>query len=55
MKEGSKIKQTELSFGEAKHMMEKRQSLQQIFLGKQDICMQKTEIRSMYKYQLKVN
>jgi hypothetical protein len=38
-------------------MMEKRQPLQQMLLGKLDICMQKTETRSMsftlYKYQLK--
>jgi hypothetical protein len=39
--------------------MEKRQPLQQTFLGKLHICLQKSEIRSMsftlYKYQLKVN
>jgi hypothetical protein len=37
--------------------MEKRQLLSQMFLGKQDICMQKTESISisftLYKYQLK--
>jgi hypothetical protein len=42
-----------------KLMMEKRQSLQQMLLGKLDICLQKTETRSMpvtlYKYQLKVD
>jgi hypothetical protein len=42
-----------------KHMMEKRQLLQQMFLGKLGICMQKTESRSksftLYKYQLKVD
>jgi hypothetical protein len=42
-----------------KHTMEKRQPLQQMLLGKLDICMQKTETRSMsftlYKYQLKVD
>jgi hypothetical protein len=32
----------------AKNMMEKRQSLQQILLGKVVICLQKTEIRSMF-------
>jgi hypothetical protein len=41
-----------------KHTMEKRQPLQQM-LGKLDICVQKTETRSMsftlYKYQLKVD
>jgi hypothetical protein len=40
-------------------MMEKRQSFQQMLLGKLDICMQKTETISMshilYKYQLKVD
>jgi hypothetical protein len=39
-------------------MMEKRQSLQQMLLGKLDICMQKTQTWSIsfthYKYQLKV-
>jgi hypothetical protein len=30
-----------------KHMMEKRQPLQQMLLGKLDICLQKTEARSM--------
>jgi hypothetical protein len=39
-------------------MMEKRQSLQQIFLGKLDICLLKAETRSifvtLYKYQLKI-
>jgi hypothetical protein len=38
--------------------MEKRQALQQMLLGKLDICLQKTETRSMpvtlYKYHLKV-
>jgi hypothetical protein len=38
--------------------MEKRQPLQQMLLGKLDICLQKTETRSMfvnlYKYQLEV-
>jgi hypothetical protein len=42
-----------------KQMMEKRQPLQQMLLGKLDICLQKTETRSMsftlYKYQLKVD
>jgi hypothetical protein len=42
-----------------KHMMEKRQPLQQMLLGKLDICLQKTKTRSMffilYKYQLKVD
>jgi hypothetical protein len=37
----------------------KRQPIQQILLGKLNICMQKTETRSMsfteYKYQLKVD
>jgi hypothetical protein len=37
--------------------MEKRQSLQQILLGKMDICLEKTETRStfvtLYKDQLK--
>jgi hypothetical protein len=41
---------------EQKHTMEKRQSLQQMFLGKL-VCLQKTETRSMfvtlYKCQLK--
>jgi hypothetical protein len=40
-------------------MMEKRQPLQQMLLGKLDICLQKTETGSMfvtlYKYQFKVN
>jgi hypothetical protein len=31
-----------------KHMMEKRQPLQQKFLGKLDICLQKTETISMF-------
>jgi hypothetical protein len=39
--------------------MEKRQSLHQMLLGKLDICLQKTETRSMCntlgKYQLKVD
>jgi hypothetical protein len=39
--------------------MEKRQPLQQMLLGKLDICLQKTETRpmfvSLYKYQLKVD
>jgi hypothetical protein len=39
-------------------MMEKRQTLQQILLGKLDSSMQKTETRSMfftmYKYQFTV-
>jgi hypothetical protein len=38
--------------------MEERQPLQQMFLGKLDICLQKTETRSMFvtlcKYQLNV-
>jgi hypothetical protein len=38
--------------------MEKRQTLQQLLQGKLDICLQKTEARSMsftlYKYQHKV-
>jgi hypothetical protein len=38
---------------------EKRQPLQQMLLGKLDICMQKSETRSMpftmYKYQFKVD
>jgi hypothetical protein len=42
-----------------KHTMEKRHSLQQMMLGKLDICMQKTETKAMsftlYKYQLKVD
>jgi hypothetical protein len=42
-----------------KHTMEKRQPLQQMLLAKLDICLQKTETRSMfvtlYKYQLKVD
>jgi hypothetical protein len=42
-----------------KHMMEKRQPLQQMFLGKMVIYLQKTETRSMpitlYSYQLKVD
>jgi hypothetical protein len=37
-----------------KHMMEKRQPLQQMLLGKLDICLQRTETISMpitmYKY-----
>jgi hypothetical protein len=37
-------------------MIEKRQNLQQMLLEKLDICMQKTEIRSLsftiYKYDL---
>jgi hypothetical protein len=45
--------------GAKKYMMEKKQPLQQMFLGKLDICLQKTETRSMfvtlYKYQLKVD
>jgi hypothetical protein len=40
------------------NVMKKRQSLQQMLLRKLDICLQKTETRSMfvtlYKYQLKV-
>jgi hypothetical protein len=39
--------------------MENRQPLQQMFLGKLDICLQKTETISLsltlYKYQLKVD
>jgi hypothetical protein len=39
------------------HLMEKRQPLQQMLLGKQDMCIQETETRPMaltlYKYQLK--
>jgi hypothetical protein len=42
-----------------KHMMEKRQTLQQMLLGKLDIYLQKTETRStfvtLYKDQLKVD
>jgi hypothetical protein len=42
-----------------KHMMEKRQLLQQMVLGKVAICLQKTEIRSMpdslYWYQLNMD
>jgi hypothetical protein len=42
-----------------KHMMDHRQPLQQMLLGKLDIFLQKTESRSMfvtlYKYQLKVD
>jgi hypothetical protein len=42
-----------------KHTMEKRQPLQQMLLGKEVICLQKTEARPMpvtlYKYQLKVD
>jgi hypothetical protein len=42
-----------------KNMMEKKQFIQQMLLGKLDICMQKTETKSMsftlYKYQLKVD
>jgi hypothetical protein len=42
-----------------KHTMEKRKTLQQMLLGKLDICLQKTETRPMfvtlYKYQLKVD
>jgi hypothetical protein len=38
--------------------MEKRQPLQKMLLGKLDICLQKTETKSMpfilYKYQFKV-
>jgi hypothetical protein len=30
-----------------KHTMEKKQLLQQMFLGKMDLCMQETETRSM--------
>jgi hypothetical protein len=41
------------------HTMEKRQTFQQMLLGKLDICVQKTETRSVsftqYKYQLKVD
>jgi hypothetical protein len=40
-------------------MMQKRQPLQQMLLGKLDIYMQKSETRSvsftLYKYQLKVD
>jgi hypothetical protein len=40
-------------------MIEKRQPLQQMLLGKLDICIQKTETRFMsfnlYKYELKVD
>jgi hypothetical protein len=35
-------------------MMEKRWLLQQMFLGKLDICMQKTETRSMYPTQISI-
>jgi hypothetical protein len=42
--------------GAQKYLMEKRQPLQQMLLGKLDICMQKTETRSMsvtlYKVQV---
>jgi hypothetical protein len=42
-----------------KHTMEKRQLLQQMLLGKLDICLRKIETRSvpitLYKYQLKVD
>jgi hypothetical protein len=42
-----------------KHMMGKRQPLQEIILGKLDTCRQKAEITSisftLYKYQLKVS
>jgi hypothetical protein len=51
---------TNLTFDKgAKKKIEKRQPLQQMLLGKLDICQQKTETRSMfvtlYKYQLKVD
>jgi hypothetical protein len=40
------------------YIMEKRQPLQQMLLGKLDICMQKTKTKStsfaLYKYQFKV-
>jgi hypothetical protein len=43
----------------AKDIRWRRQPLQQMLLGKLDICLQKTETRSMvvnlYKYQLKVD
>jgi hypothetical protein len=35
--------------------MEKRQPLQQMLLGKVDICMQYTKTTSMYMYKLKVD
>jgi hypothetical protein len=42
-----------------KHMIEKRQHLQQMLLGQLDICPQKTKTRPMsftlYQYQLKVD
>jgi hypothetical protein len=42
-----------------KRTMEKRQSLQQMLLGKPDICLKKTKSRAkfvtLYMYQLKVN
>jgi hypothetical protein len=48
-----------LDKGAKKHMMEKRQPFQQMFLGKLDLCLQKTKTRSMFvtlfKYQLKVD
>jgi hypothetical protein len=34
--------------GAKKYMMEKRQPLQQMFLGKVVICLPKTETRSMF-------
>jgi hypothetical protein len=52
---------TDLTFdkGTKKHTMEKRPSLQQMLLGKLDICMQTTETRSMSftlsEYKLKVD
>jgi hypothetical protein len=38
---------THLILDQAKIMMENRQPLQQMFLGKLDICMQKTETKFM--------
>jgi hypothetical protein len=42
-----------------KHIMSKRQALQQMLLGKLDICMEKTETRFMsftlHKYQFKID
>jgi hypothetical protein len=45
--------------GTKKHIMEKRQPLQQMLLEKLDTCMQKTKTKyifvTLYKYQLKVD
>jgi hypothetical protein len=50
---------TDLQQRNSKHMMEKRQPLQQMLLGKLDIYMQKTETRSLsftlYQNQFKVD